>query len=53
LTDAEKIQKLEKQVARLKKRLREKIKYEQDYLTSATPAFRAKIQEKDKAVLEE
>ena len=49
------IKQLEKQVVRLRKRLLEKMEYEQGYLvaTSTTPQMIEKIRKKDEAALRE
>ena len=51
----EKVSKLEGQVARLKKRLQTKMRYEKGFLkaTGATPQLVDHIEQKDLAVLEE
>lgn len=55
MTDQETIKKLEKQVKRLKKRLREKMAYESEMLVQlgSTPAYIEKIRRKDEAALAE
>lgn len=54
MTEQEEIVKLKAQVARLKKRLLSKIKYEKGYLKalSTTPQLVYHIEQKDKAALE-
>jgi hypothetical protein len=55
MTDAEQIKSLKKQVARLRKRLLEKQKYEAEMLiqTGAAPQYIEKIRRKDELALRE
>lgn len=55
MTDQDTIKKLERQVKRLRKRLLEKMKFEEGYLVASgsTPQLIEKIRKKDEAALAE